>query len=119
MDNQHVETHLIPPRVPVKNISSFKDHVDFIHVRPYLSKERLEVLSEVEKQMKKLFEMKESLINGGTSKFAPGKSPFVIAILSKTPPTRVKLPSLEAYDRASDLYASHSIPCSNAFAWFL
>ena len=46
--------------------------------------------------------MKESLINGGTLKFALGKSPFVITILSKMLPTWAKLPSFETYDWSSD-----------------
>ena len=68
-----------------------------------MSKERLEVLSEVKKQMNKLFRMKESLINRGTLKFSLGKSPFVTTILSETLPTKAKLPSLETYDKSSDL----------------
>ena len=52
--------------------------------------------------MNKLCEMKESLINGGTSKFAPRKSSFVTVILLKMLPTGAKLPSLETYDGTSN-----------------
>ena len=47
--------------------------------------------------------MKESLINGGTSKFAPMRSLFVTAILFKMFLIEAKLPSLETYDGTSDL----------------
>ena len=65
-------------------------------------KKRLEVLTEVEKQMKKLSKMKESLINGGTLKLALGRSPFVASILSKMLLVGAKLQSLETYDGTTD-----------------
>ena len=56
-----------PRRIHANNIpSSRQTHIDIAQVKPYLSKERLKVLSKVEKQMKKLSEMKERLINGGS-----------------------------------------------------
>lgn len=58
--------------------------------------ERLKVLVKVEKQMKKLTKMKESLINGGTSKLATGKSLFIASILANL--TGVELSFLETYD---------------------
>ena len=67
-----------------------------------MSKKRLKVLIEVEKQMKKLSKMKESLINGGSTKLALGRSPFVASILSSMLPVGTKLPSLETYDGTTD-----------------
>ena len=54
-------------------------------------KERLKVHTKDEKQMKKLSEMKESPINGGTSKLAPRRSPSIASILSRMLLARVKL----------------------------